>query len=431
MNYPKILFLSVNGWNNTTGTSTITSIIEGYPKECIASIFLRADNPNSVVCDKYFRIDELKVLKSVLKRKVKTGYVVKPEAEVVVDFVAEQSKQRQLKSKKNALTPFIRDLVWKLGVWKTKELKEFVLDFNPDIIIFPAEGLIHFNNIGLYLSKLLKKPFGLFFWDDNFTYKPLSAFVPKVYRYFQRRNIKKLAKKASFAFSLNEKMQTECMSELGRESVLLTKPIVCEIENKPYSYNGGVIKILYTGSIYIGRGLTILSLISQIQKVNKNGGNFFLEIYTNSAISEEEKSEYNVEGVSALLPPVTKEEVLKLQQEADILLFAEALEGEYKQAARLSFSTKITDYLSARRCIIAIGPSDIAPMEYFMKADTALVANSSAEILEALEKVLKNPVIMENYAQRSYEYGIKNHNREEVYKTFENIVVQNSGYRGK
>lgn len=424
MNYPKILFLSVNGWNNTTGTSTLTSIIDGYPKECIANIFLRADKPNSEVCDKYFRIDELKVLKSIVKRNLKTGYTVLRETEQEVDFASERDKQVKLKSKKNALTPFIRDIVWKIGVWKTKELKNFVLDFNPDIIVFPAEGLIHFNNIGMYISKLLKKPIGLFFWDDNFTYKPVNGLISKIYRYFQRKNIKKIAKKASFAFALNKKMQSECLSELGIESVLLTKPIVCAAENEPYEYKGDIIKILYTGSIYIGRGETILTLISEIKKVNAVGGRFFLEVYTNSTISDEEKQKYNIENVSALLPPVTKEEVINLQQNADILLFAEALEGEHKYAARLSFSTKITDYLSARKCILAIGPSDISPMEYFSENDIALTAHSSEKISEVLSSIVKNPDIMKKYAERSYNYGIKNHSRETVYKTFEKTVTQ-------
>ena len=29
--FPRILFLTVNGWNDTTGTGTITSIIKNYP----------------------------------------------------------------------------------------------------------------------------------------------------------------------------------------------------------------------------------------------------------------------------------------------------------------------------------------------------------------------------------------------------------------
>lgn len=426
-NYPKILFITVNGWNNTTGTSTITSIIEGYPKECIANIFLRADLPNSPVCDNYFRIDELKVLKSIFYKKIKTGYKISSNALKNIDFATERATQNSLKSNKNIFTPFIRDFVWKIGNWKSKELIEFVSDFNPDLIIFPAEGLIHFNNIGLYISKLLNKPIGLFFWDDNFTFKPTSHLITKIYRFLLRKNIKKISKKAEFAFSLNPKMQSECLTELNRSSVLLTKPIVNTINVKPYQYGGNIIKILYTGSIYIGRGDTILELIEQIKKINtKYNKRFFLEIYTNSSLTDEAKKKYNIEGVSSLLPPVTKEKVIELQQNSDILLFAEALEGKHKYSARLSFSTKITDYLSARRCILAIGPSDIAPIEYLKNNDIALVADKSEEIFDILEMICFDSEILSDYAEKSYQFGTENHSKETVYKTFRDIVINSS-----
>ncbi len=422
--YPKILFLTVNGWNNTTGTSTITSIIKEYPKENIANIYLRADKPNSEVCDRYFRIDELKVLKSIFNRKIKTGYRVEKSDTNEVDFTKERETQVNLKKRKNSLTPFIRDFVWKVGSWKRKELKEFIIEFDPDLIIFPAEALIHFNNLGMYVSKLVKKPFGLFFWDDNFTYIPVNGFMAKMYRYFQRQNIKKIAKKSSFSFAINEKMQQECGSELGLNPKLLTKPIVETINRTPYKHSGDIIKILYTGSIYIGRGETILTLIEEIKKINAGGGNFFLEIYTNSDLSEEEKAKYNNDGVSKLFPPVTKEEVLKLQQESDVLLFVEALNGEYRNAARLSFSTKITDYLSARKCILAIGPFDIAPMGFFKNNDIAFTAENPEQIHEILHMIDNDSETMSFYAEKSYEFGLKNHSTDVIFKTFMETVIK-------
>ena len=75
--YPKILFITINGWNNTTGTTTIPSIIQGYPVECVANIFIRADIPNSPVCDNYFQISENDVLKSIFRKDVKPGKRIK------------------------------------------------------------------------------------------------------------------------------------------------------------------------------------------------------------------------------------------------------------------------------------------------------------------------------------------------------------------
>lgn len=422
MTYPKILFLTVNGWNNTTGTGTISSIIEGYPKECVANIFIRADRPNSSVCDKYFRIDELKVIKSVFKRNIKTGYPVNVDTQNQINFEKERKEQIALKKRKNAIIPFIRDFVWKIGVWKTKELREFVTEFNPDFIIFPAEGLIHFNNIGRYISKLCNKPIGLMFWDDNFTYIPQKTLISKAYRFLQRKNIKKIAKESIFSFAFSKKMQEECIEHLNIKPVLITRPMVKTVNSTLYKHSEGVIKILYTGSIYIGRGETILQVIESIKEINATGQKFFLEIYTNSALNEEEKAMYNVEGVSKLYPPVSKEEVISLQQNSDILLFAEALNGKYKDAARLSFSTKIIDYISSRRCILAVGPSDISSMEYFTDNNIAIIANTKNQIIDALKTISEKPEIMTECAERSYKFAISNHDKNSIYKIFENTV---------
>ena len=64
----RILFITVNGWNNTTGTATIPSIIEGYPPENVACIFIRPDIPNSPVCNLYYSISEADVIKSIYRR---------------------------------------------------------------------------------------------------------------------------------------------------------------------------------------------------------------------------------------------------------------------------------------------------------------------------------------------------------------------------
>ena len=48
LEYPKILFITVNGWNNTTGTSTISSIINGYPTDKIANIKVMIPNAGHI-----------------------------------------------------------------------------------------------------------------------------------------------------------------------------------------------------------------------------------------------------------------------------------------------------------------------------------------------------------------------------------------------
>lgn len=421
--YPKILFLTINGWNNTTGTATISSIIDGYPKEKIANIFIRADLPNSECCSRYFRIPEFSVFKSIIKRKLNVGYEVDISKSTNSDtYTKERNTHGFLKKFNSPIVSIARELLWKAGNWKSKGLSEFVGDFKPDIVIFPAEALIHFNNIGRYVSKIANCPYGVFFWDDNFTYKPVNGPFKKIYRFFQRRNIKKIASEARFGFSLNPKMQFEVKEDLGLDTVLLTKPMA----RSDYfeKQTGEIIKILYTGSLYIDRDKTILKVIEAIKNINQDKPCFFLDIYTNSDLSKSCRKKFNIDGVSCIHPGVTKEKVIELQRNSDVLLFVEALDGKYRNSARLSFSTKLVDYFSAGRCIFAVGPKNIAPTEYLRDNDIAMVAGNEDEILERMEFVANNRSVVDNYGKKAYEFGSEFHSKKTIYKRFLEVVAK-------
>ena len=104
-------------------------------------------------------------------------------------------------------------------------------------------------------------------------------------------------------------------------------------------------------------------------------------------------------------------EVQAVQKQADVLVFVESLERRYRNAARLSFSTKITDYLKSGKCIFAIGGSDIAPIDYFKRYDSAVVATCYDEIKGVLEKISVNPDIVKEYSKKAYNCGVQNHTK--------------------
>lgn len=427
--YPKILFITINGWNNTTGSATIPSIIAGYPTDKVASIFIRPDIPNSDVCNKYFNISEKEVIKSAFSASVKPGKIVNPQENDNSEMHLEQQDRNKLKRLPISLGKYVRDIVWLSGKWKNHKLHEFIDSFNPDIIAFPAEGILSFLRIAEYIVEYTGKPYILFFWDDNFTYKSHGF---SLYQLMLRKKIARLAKNSFSSFAITPKMKKECYEHFGIDPVLITKPVFLNDQTesvRTYSYP---IKILYTGSLYIDRDKTILKLINAISEINQEQQLFSLDIYTNSNIDGKNLKFFNIPNVSHIHDGVSKEEVLKLQRNADILLFAEALEGKYRNAARLSFSTKITDYLSANRTILAIGPSDIAPIEYLAKNDIAIVVSEVEDINAVLQRILADKdTILAEYANKAYFFGKEHHSRELIYKTFCDAVlkVRESGYK--
>ena len=118
---------------------------------------------------------------------------------------------------------------------------------------------------------------------------------------------------------------------------------------------------------------------------------------------------------------------MQKQKKADVLLFLEDL-SDKNLMARLSFSTKITDYFSAGKCIFAVGNHDLAPMQYFQGTDSAVVVTNGEKIMDGLQGLLNQENLV-FYAKNAVDCGLKNHSAEHIHQTFDAVI--NRVYRGE
>lgn len=227
--------------------------------------------------------------------------------------------------------------------------------------------------------------------------------------------MKKLVKKCQTVFCLSPKMKEECDKEFGIESHLLTKPIFNQGEFKPYKV-GFPIKILYTGNLFVGRDKTIMVIADALRIVNQKDIKIILDIYTKSELSNKNKARVEIPDVCRLHKPIPQSEVFCLQEEADVLLFAESLDRKKNQNARLSFSTKITDYFRAGKCIWTVGSPTLGPVDYLIRKNASLVSTDVKSILDVLNRMIENPSVIEEYAYKGFECGKENHNSERILK---------------
>lgn len=423
-----ILVCTVECWDSKSGADTFPTILKKYSPKNIANISIRDGVPENACCSRYFQISEQKVIKSIFNRNIKTGkeYVFEQgkSEQDIQDITNSQELYNKNRKKRSYLKLFIRELIWKLGVWRTKELDAFLDDFKPDIVLFCMGGYIHFNRICRYVVKKSGAKAVGYFWDDNFTYTHLKeSFGHTALRFFQRISLKKLAKSCSAFWAITDKTKQEVDEFFGVNCEVLTKPITFKEDDEWRSYNVNTpIKMLYTGNLLIGRFAVIKQLSKALEKVNKNGKKIELDIYTATYISEDEKQELS-EFVN-LKGTVTQEEVLQLQKQADILLFVEALSGSDSKVARLSFSTKITDYLYSGKCIFAIGAADVAPMEYLKAQDAAIIATSQEEMYSKLVDIIENPEIIMQKAKNAFDCGKRNHNRKDIEEKIEKTFLR-------
>lgn len=414
----KILVCTANSWNSRVGDNTFPLLLEGLPKENISNLFIREETPDSPVCDNYFRISEGKVMKSIFKHSVKTGERVVKGTE---DNSQLQDEQKELYSKKARfyyLKLFIRELIWFMGKWKTKELDQFIEEASPDIVIYEMSRYIHLNNVIRYIIKKSGARGIGCFWDDTFTYKQEKSIGYKALRFFQRRNLKRLAGETKEFFAITPKTKREADEFFNISCTVLTKAIT---EFSQYKEPTGELplRMLYTGNLAIGRDETMLLIADALKELNKDGTKITLDIYTNTALSDKYKNGLNTE-YSKLHDAIPQNEVIEKQKEADILLFVESLKDDNK-IARLSFSTKITDYYAAGKCIFAVGNKDLAPVELFIEEDSAVVVTNADEIQEKISQLV-NMDTLKKYSARAYETGKRSYSAEVVKEKFFTVL---------
>lgn len=411
----KILILSISAWNSKVGADTWPTIVSGLDPDNIASLSLREEIPDNPACNNYFVISESKVIQSIFKRKTKTGKRVErgeTDEKISYDLEAHNARYQKMGQKRSVLGLFARELIWKIGKWKTKELDEFIVSFKPDVILYSMEGYIHLNRICRYAKKKTGAKSIGFFWDDNFSYKQSSRMASKLLRFFQRRSLKKLAKQTDAFWAITDMTKREADAFFKIDCTVVTKPLKKEVVYRDWTPSDPI-RILYTGNLQIGRDRSLVKIVNALKEINKDKMQFQLDVYTKTQLDEEIKAQLCCDFCT-IHAPIPQSEVLKLQEAADILLFLEDIDGPYAKVARLSFSTKITDYLSSGRCIMAVGCLDTAPMQYFMDNQSAMIATTREQMLESFERILKDQTVLTEYAKRACECGLKNHKKEKV-----------------
>ncbi len=418
----RILVFTVSAWNNSVGADTWASLLSEYPPENIANICIRDEQPESDACSRYFALSENKIIKSILRRNVQTGREVFKGGKNVnsLDLEQHNRRYRRMQSKRRYSMLMLREAVWLLGKWRTDALDAFLDDFRPDIILHSMEGYIHLNRIVEYAVKRTKAKAVGYIWDDNFTYKQSNRLGYKLYRFFQRRSLKKLASVTDGYFAITEEAKQEADEFFGIDAKVLTKPI-SDTVHKDYRYSAKPIKMLYTGKLIYGRDDSFVTLVQTIARLGLGSKDILVEAYTQNELSDEVKAKLNFD-FCRVYPAIPQSEVFEKQSCADILVFLEATEGEFARVPRLSFSTKITDYFSAGRCILALGEPSTAPMRYFIRNNCALTASNADELARILALIVDSPEIISDYADRSADIGVQNHNKTHILDVFDSVL---------
>ena len=424
---PKVVAISINAWREDATSHTQMNFFSCWQPEQLSMVYTRADLPNTKVCSRYFQISENRVLKSVFKRNIKTGEEVFNTPVVDENVVQEEhARYAKARKKRSFVMVLCRELVWLLGRWKTKELKQFVEDINPDVLFVPIYPVVYMGWVQRYIQKITNKPMVCYLADDNYSYMSCKSPLSYLHRFWLRRQVKYLSTHCKEMMVIVEKEKEETDRLFGTDSAILTKGIdFTNLQFQERSCNKPL-RFVYTGNLIIGRDKTLATIADVLNELNQDEMSATLEVYSPDCVDDETMKRLN-SGCSRHCGFVSREEVAKIQNDADVVIFAEALEGRDKNAARLSFSTKITDYLSAGKCILAVGTEEIAPIDYFRRNDAAIIATDKKQLKEKLTNIIRQPELIHEYEKKAFACAKRNHEKGMMDERFITTICRAAG----
>ncbi len=410
----RILVLSSTPWSydNSFG-NTFSSIFEGMENVEIANIACRPGNPTSYVVKRYFQITEKALLKNLKNKTVPTGREIPLDSQFVESVYTENLKSRTFGSIKRWQVLFwARDLIWKIGRWKSAELKAFIDDFKPDLIFQPVYYSSYLNDIACFIQEYTNVPMLGYISDDCYTLRQFS--LSPLYwidRLHKRKKVKKTIEKCKILYVISDIQKRDYEKAFGVPCKILTKSAdFTEPPQLKTSYNTPL-QLVFTGNIGTNRWKSLAVIAQALQELNQNGTKAELRIYTATPLTAKMQKALQIDGASYLMGTVPASAIPQIQSEADMLVHVEAMDLKNKLAVRQSFSTKLVDYFKAARPILAVGPKDVASIEHLVKNACAVVAENKTELQMHLNEILQAPEKLNVLAQNGYACGKKYHDK--------------------
>ena len=246
-----------------------------------------------------------------------------------------------------------------------------------DVTLLPA---------GYAASRRARVPFYPYIFD-HYSYRECED---RAAAFWARRFEPWLLKGAAAVIVPNEVLADDLREHYGVESVVIHN----SFDISPYEAargqaapaRDGEVRIVYTGQIYDAHLDAFRNLIAAVESLGRP--EIKLHVYTN--VSTESLSAQGIRGPVVYHPYRDVSEMPRIQMEADVLFLPLAFRSPYPGLVRTSATTKLGEYMAARRPVLVHAPPDSFVSWYFRRHDCGVVVDESdpALLAKGVERIL-------------------------------------------
>lgn len=374
--------------------NTFSNWLTDWPDTEISSLYCRAAVPHNAFCNSFYSVSSLNIVKNLftpwkIGKYTKKENKGKESTSEIEDRLIKKTKLGHL----SALY-ILNDIVINTRLWQNKKYKEYIHNFNPDIVFYFAKSEAFLYQNLKFLKHYTNAKFVAYFADDMYSMYQRKGLKNWIFRH----RFPKLITMADKNYGASVLM---CDTYSNLFNISLT-PLYkgCKISNVKRTLDVPI-KIVYAGNLYYGRENTLAAIAKALKCINAEKQLATLEIYTNTIITDRISNSLNIDGVSKIMGGRPFSEIQKILKSADIVLHVESFDPENIKIVRLSYSTKISDCLQSGSMMLVVGPNGIASVEEAKLIDGVMVINDEQSIQHKLNTLLNAPELILDAATKT------------------------------
>ncbi len=411
-----ILVFSVNAWDTTNSFgNTMSNFFDGNAwKNCnFYNIYTRNSLPNNKVCNSYYRMTLIDMLKyNFFKNKIGYSFVltnnndnekkVKNEQKYI-DFIHKYSL--------NFIYPIV-DMVYRKKKWLNDNFKKYINDANPDIFFSFLTDVAILKPVIEYVKINTNAKVVLFIADDVYGSYNSKSFFRKGKLKKEFKNILNMADKV---YAISYELKKEYSKIFNNNIDVFCKG--CLFDYNVKSDLNNPLRFVYAGNLFYGRDKILARIAQTIENNNKmNKQKALLEIYTSATIDKALKDSLNIDNSSIIIGKKSYDDIKKIMHDAEYNLHVESFEKNQIDIVKYSFSTKIIDCLQSGSSILAIGPNNIASIRFIKKVPGACVIDDLDKIENEIIMLINNKKEILKNAETIRKFALENFNIEKNQK---------------
>lgn len=420
----RVLLLLSEMWDDAKyGNNNMSNWFADWNDVELATLCCSPGTPNNRCCKSYFRITDREILNSLLKHVPAGSPIYFQDYPHTVKSM-ETNALEGIPHLRNEFFRGMRDLLWYIGRINQEALRQFILNFQPDVVFTQRKASFRILRMEREVHKLFPQiPFVAYTADDECSLR-CAEWSPIFWlrRLLLRQYLQGNAKFYSSYFTVSEEQAREYQRQFSIPTALLEK---CGdfLAAKPHDKLHTPLRVIYAGKLYCNRWKTLQLLAQTIHRLNTRHKAFAeLHIYTQSPMKADYKRWLDNRQDSFIMGQVAPDVLPEIYKDADIALHVEAFDWKNRLATRFSFSTKVVDCMKTGCCVMVIAPPEHSALIYLKQHNAAMTVDDPQKLLQVLTQLEDDPTTILRSAERTIEFGKrhlqKQHIQKKLYEAF-------------